>query len=127
MRIEPQVDALLHFAFLDQNLIGKRHFLRQFIGFCFRPNPDGLGLHRLTVWVPEDVGVLVRFVRKLGFRYEGELEYCNHPALASLGMENPAQWVASRGSRREQVHYYDGEWRDVLHLRLLASEWSIMA
>lgn len=119
-RIAFPVEAVLHFVFFDGNLTGKRRLLRQFITTCFRD----LGFRRLVMQVPEPVETLIRFARvKLGFRFEGETAVGDHPALARLGMDNPHVWVARQGSKKEQAHWHEGRWVDVVTLRLLASEW----
>ena len=126
-RVSPRMDALLHFMFLDRDLVGKRKLLRNFIGFCFAD----LGFNRLSMEVPdikiqkEDGGEtrglrLERFARRaLGFRLEGEIRDRNPELPKALSND----WVARQGSRREQA-YFDGErWHDVILLRLLAREW----
>ena len=114
-RIVPRVDALLRFAFFDKDLVGKRKLLQNFIGFCFRE----LGLNRLSMEVPEGIR-LERFCRKvLRFRLEGEIRPRN-PELPRSLSDN---WVARQGSRRECAHFDGKAWKDVVLLRLLASEW----
>jgi hypothetical protein len=118
--VVPGVEANLHFAFFDSNLVGKRTLLKQFIAKCFRD----FGFRRLVIQFPEPYEKLIHFARsKLGFRYEGEAVVANHPSLASLGMENAQVWVARQGSRREQAHWLHDRWVDVIRLRLLASEY----
>lgn len=120
-RVVPGLEAVLHFVFFDGNLTGKRRLLRHFISTCFRDH----GFRRLVMQVPEPVETLIRFARvKLGFRFEGETGVSDHPALARLGMDNPQVWVARQGSKKEQAHWHDGRWVDVVNLRLLASEWT---
>ena len=123
MQMQHPVDAILHFVFLDHNLVGRRRFLHQFLTYCF----EQLGFHRLTILIPEEVGVMVRFARRLGFRFEGENAIKEHPALALLGMNHPDTWVARVGSRREQAQHLNGIYRDVLQLRLLAAEHAALA
>lgn len=114
-RIEPQVDALLHFLFLDKDLVSKRKLLKNLIAHCFRD----LGFNRLSMEVPEGVR-LERFARKvLGFRLEGE----TRPRNAELPKSLSDNWVARQGSRREAAYYDGTDWKDVLLLRLLAREW----
>ena len=114
-RIQPHVDALLHFLFLDKDLAGKRKLLKNLIGHCF----TDLGFNRLSMEVPEGVR-LERFARKvLGFRLEGETRPRN-PELPKSLTDN---WVARQGSRREAAYYNGETWSDVLLLRLLAREW----
>lgn len=114
-RIQPEVDALLHFLFLDKNLKSKRKLLKNLIAHCFIE----LGLNRLSMEVPEGVR-LEHFARKvLGFRLEGE----TRPRSPALPKNLTDNWVARQGSRRE-ASYFDGtEWKDILLLRLLAREW----
>jgi hypothetical protein len=118
-RIAPKLDALLHFLFLDKDLVGKRKLLQNFIDFCFKQPPDGLGFNRLSMEVPEGIR-LERFCRKvLRFRLEGEVRPRN-PELPACLSDN---WVARQGSRIEQGYFNGTEWSDILRLRLLASEW----
>lgn len=113
--IVPKVTALLHFTFLDRDLVSKRKLLKNLLSYCF----TDLGLHRVSMEVPEGVR-LERFARKvLDFRLEGEIRNRNPELPKCLSND----WVARQGSRREQS-YFDGEkWTDILLLRLLASEW----
>lgn len=113
------VDALLHFTFLDHNLIGKRRLLRRFLTQCFED-----GFQRLSMQIPVFVPQLLHFARRaLGFRFEGEIACQGHQLTPRLGIENPQVWIAKWGSRREQAHWHNGEWHDVHLLRLLKSEW----
>ena len=114
-RIVPPVDALLHFMFLDRNLVSKRKLLNNILGICFRE----FGFHRLSLEVPEGIR-LERFARSvLRFRYEGEIRARNPELPASL----TDNWVAKQGSRVEEGYFNGTSWSDVLRLRLLASEW----
>jgi hypothetical protein len=123
-RVAPRMDALMHFMFIDRDLVGKRKLLRNFIGFCF----TDLGFNRLSMEVPDlkipderDRGTrLERFARKaLGFRLEGETR--DRPPELPKALDN--RWMAKQGSRRQEA-YFDGErWHDVVLLRLLAREW----
>lgn len=114
-RIIPRVDALLHFLFIDRDLVSKRKLLNGIIGYCF----TDLGFNRLSMEVPEGVR-LERFARKvLDFRLEGEMRPRN-PELPRALTDN---WVARQGSRREQSYWSGSEWKDIVLLRLLASEW----
>lgn len=122
-RIAPQVDALLHFVFFDENLVGKRQLLLSFLEHCF----EDLGFRRISMEIPESVGTLVRFARKkLGFRFEGEDRTTDAFVVRQIRqngeMPNPTQWIASQGSRREGSHWHDGAWRDTLCLRMTAEE-----
>lgn len=128
-RIVPRVDALLHFMFLDRDLVSKRTLLRNLIGYCF----TDLGFQRLSMEVPDRVVRLKdndrslavgtrmeRFARKvLGFRLEGETRDRHHELPDSLHND----WVARQGSRRERSYFDGTKWSDIVLLRLLASEW----
>jgi RimJ/RimL family protein N-acetyltransferase len=113
-RVVANVDALLHFLFLDKDLSSKRTLLKNLIRHCF----EDLGFHRLSMEVPEGIR-LERFARKtLGFRLEGEIRDRN-PELPKC-LDNV--WVAKQGSRREQSYFDGRRWSDVLLLRLLVGE-----
>ncbi len=110
--IVPGVDALVHFVFFDRNLVGKRGLILNWLDQCFAE----LELQRVTMEVPETVEVLASFARrKLGFKYEGE---DRQPELK----HQDAVHQAKQGSRKERAHFADGEWRDILRLRLLREE-----
>jgi RimJ/RimL family protein N-acetyltransferase len=114
-RIIVGVDALLHFFFIDESLKSKRKLLGNLLTHCF----TDLGFHRLSMEVPEGVR-LERFARKvLSFRLEGEIRDRN-PELPKC-LDN--KWVARQGSRREQSYFDGSAWKDIVLLRLLASEW----
>lgn len=133
-RINPGVDALFHFVFLDGNLLGKRDLLVAWLGRVYRD----YRFQRISFEVPETVPQLVKFARqKLGFRYEGENVATGHKitkALESGGhglpkVNNAHVWVASQGARREQSHWVPpsdrtptGRWVDVVLLRQTADE-----
>ena len=120
--IIPGIEATLHFVFFDDNLVGKRLLLRQFIAKCFRD----WGFRRLVMEVPEPMDKLIRIMRKYGFLPEGETALTGHPLmtrLRELGIDHPERWVARQGSRKEGAHWYDGRWCDLMRLRLLREEW----
>jgi hypothetical protein len=117
-RIIPRVDATLNFHMFDRDWVGKRKLLQNFLAYCFRPLPDGLQLHRLSLEVPEG-SKAERFARRvLRFRLEGE----SRPRNPELPKALSDDFVARQGSRRERARW-DGEtWSDVVMLRLLAEE-----
>jgi RimJ/RimL family protein N-acetyltransferase len=122
-RIVPHVDAVLTFLFTDNNLVGKRKLLTNFLGFCF----TDLGFHRLSMEIPEGARKIDRFARRvLGFRYEGEAR-TKTPDLPSApdrdAISKNSVWVARQGARREASRFDGERWSDVVTLRLLASEW----
>jgi hypothetical protein len=120
--VVPRNDALLHFLWLDGKLLGKRKFLWAFIGHCFRYHE----LRRVTVKVPEFQTTLTDwFRRKLHFRYEGEPTACvdaEVQARYAAGDPGVAIRAARLGSRIEKAHWHEGEWHDVLRLRLFREE-----
>lgn len=114
-RIVPRVDALLHFMFLDKDLVSKRKLLNNIIGVAF----TDFGFNRLSMEVPEGVR-LERFARKvLNFRLEGE----NRPRNPEMPKSLTDNWVSRQGSRREGSYFDGTAWKDIVLLRLLASEW----
>ncbi len=122
--ISPMVDARLHFAFFDNNLVNKRRLLQRFLAYCF----TDLRFQRISAHVPDFTRKLESFYRrKLGFRYEGESLAKKHPAVAQWRRQSPGEnidvWVASQGSRRERAHWYQGAWHDVICLRLTGPEY----
>lgn len=121
-RVVANLDALAHFAFFDRQLVGKRPLVQTMLDWCF----EQLELRRISVEIPEHLGPLIRFARKLGFRYEGEQECASHPVtdkLASMGGVNGAsEWIAKWGSRKTGMHFDGHDWRAVLCLRLLRED-----
>jgi hypothetical protein len=114
-RVVPHIDALLHFLFLDKNLVSKRKLLQGIIRLCFTE----FGFNRLSMEVPEGVR-LERFARRtLGFQLEGS----DRPRNPEVPKSLTDDWVARQGSRRQASHFDGTVWKDVLLLRLLACEW----
>ena len=110
--ISPRVDALCHFVFFDRNLIGKRSLILNWLDGCF----TAFDLQRVTLEVPEFMETLVSFARrKLRFKYEGE---DRNPATK----HQDAVHTAKQGSRKERAHFHDGQWHDIVRLRLLREE-----
>ena len=128
-RIQPGVDAVMHFIFFDQNLVGKRSLILSFLGHCF----EELGYRRISIEVPEFKSALLGFVRrKLGFRFEGESTVEGMVVQHALRLKDPHRAnhkeslsvvMASAGSRREAAHWHDGQWYDVLCLRQTKAEY----
>ena len=120
------LDALLHFLFLDHNLVGKRNLIERFLGYCF----STLKYRRISAEVPEDADKLLRFYRTLGFRFEGEHKAQSGFPVASAGpsasgtrVQRPATTIAKYGSRVDAMFWRDDRWIDVIRLRLLREEW----
>lgn len=127
-RITPKVDALFHFTLLPAKetgvtLFGSRRLLWNFLGFAF----ETFQLQRISVEVPEHSPKVAHFFRqRLGFRYEGENDIARlQKNKAVLKFDTPGipTWVAGQGSRRERAHWDGTEWRDLILLRLLKSEY----
>lgn len=132
-RILPGVDALLHFAFDGISLLSVRSLIWNFIGkVCF----GQLGLQRVSFEVPEHIPTLARYMRaKLRFLYENELslekaplgeylaEHLKTKKAGRFHMDDPYASLARLGSRREQAHWDGTQFRDVLLLRLLKTEY----
>jgi hypothetical protein len=128
-RIQDRVDAVVHFVFFDQNLIGKRGLILSFLGHCYHE----LGYQRLSIEVPEFKMAMLGFARrKLGFRFEGEQEVLKMVVQHQLRLKDPyrsnhkesiAVVMAGAGSRREAAHWHEGKWYDVLCLRQTRSEY----
>jgi len=120
-RVVPKLDALAHFVFFDRHLVGKRPLIQTMLTWCF----EQLELRRISVEIPEHLEPLIRFARKLGFRYEGETLAARHPmttTLAQKGVNKANQWVAHWGSRREGAHFDGTAWQDVVCLVLLRED-----
>ena len=117
------LDALAHLAFFDKKLVGKRQLILNTLAWAFRE----LDLQRLSLEIPSRFAHLIRFARKLGFRYEGEALAASHAVVTAVlpkagRVNNAPQWVAHWGSRREHT-YFDGQtWDDHICLRLLREE-----
>jgi len=123
--ISPLVDARMHFAFFDGNLIGKTGLLRRFLAYCF----TDLRFQRISVQAPVFSTIMLSYYRrKLRFRYEGELATKKHQIVAQWRRQSPGEnvnvWIASVGSRRERAHWHEGQWHDVLCLRITAPEFN---
>lgn len=132
-QIQPAVNAVFHFVFFDQNLVGKRKLILNFLAHCFAPvDEGGLGLRRVTMEVPEFKPALLGFARrKLGFRFEGEDRSRKLVEGRGFKVKDPYRpnhrcdeldLLISAGSRREHAHWFEGHWHDVLVLRLMAAE-----
>lgn len=123
-RVVPGLDALAHLAFFDRQLVGRHPLVRSMMAWAFRE----LRLQRLSVEIPDHLPPLIRFCRaKLGFRYEGEPAIATSQLalmLENAGINNPATYAAKLGSRRERAHFANGEWHDLITLRVLREEFT---
>lgn len=124
-QIAPRIDALAHLAFFDRQLYGRRALIWRMLGKVFHE----LDLQRVSVEVPEHLTPLLKFIRlRLHFRYEGEDGAAAHPLISEKVapyVQNPGQWAARLGSRRERAFWRadTGEWCDLIKMRLLRSEY----
>ena len=124
--VVPGADATFHFLFTDGKLRSRRPVLHEFLGHCFRD----LGFERISMRVPEFKPALIDFARlKLGFRFEGEVAAKLHQDVCKIAPpdQRPHVFVARFGSRKENAHYHDGRWQDVICLRLLKDEYEALA
>lgn len=112
----PKLDALAHFAFFDRQLVGKRPLIQTMLTWCF----EQLELRRISVEIPDHLEPLIRFARKLGFRYEGERAADQHDlGMLPKSINGKAQWLARWGARKERMHQDEmGNWHDVICLCL---------
>lgn len=127
------LDAKAHFVFFDHQLAGRRNLIWNMIGAVFRDS--SLNLNRLTIEIPEHLPKLIKFVRKvLSFKIEGEGWAAAHPLGQQVAVavkpyvQNPAQWLARVGARKEQAFWRSDtqEWVDLILLRLLRSEYEVL-
>lgn len=130
--VVPKVDAQFHFTLLPAKetgvtLFGSRKLIWNFLGHVF----DAFQLQRISVEIPAPQLKLIHWFRqRLGFRYEGEgnRERLIHSGgRVNLKAEGIATWVAMHGSRRERSHWDGKEWRDLILLRLLKSDYEAAA
>lgn len=118
--IVPHTDAICHFIFFDHRLADKRDLCVSAMRWAF----DRFDLHRLSVEIPTYARALVKFARKLGFRYEaeGRKPYTHKDErLEPLGLVQ-----AYIGSRHYRANLYEGEWHDALLLSLLREEFDAL-
>lgn len=127
-RVIPKVDAVFHFTLLPTKetgvtLFGSRKLAWNFLGYAF----DAFQLQRISVEVPEHQPKLAHWLRqRLGFRYEGETNLDRlrkNKGVTILDVPAAPAHISAVGSRRERSHWDGSEWRDLVLLRLLHSEY----
>lgn len=128
-RITPKVDAQFHFTLLPQKetgvtLFGSRKLVWNFLGYVF----EAFQLQRISVEIPEYHPKLAHWFRqRLHFRYEGErdIERLRKTKCVTILPDRAAEThIAAVGSRRERSHWDGTVWRDLILMRLLASEYA---
>lgn len=113
--------AQCHFVFFDSKLSDKHALCLDTMRWSF----ETLSLHTLRVEIPTHVRPLLKFVRRLGFRYEAE---GRSPSWPKLGVEDwryakpLTEKQAALGSRRHQTFLYNGRWEDALLLSVTREE-----
>lgn len=132
-RIIPYVDALFHFFLLPPvSLFRARDLLWNTLGHAF----EKFNLQRISIEIPETMPKFVRIMRhKFGFKFEGEEQNAENSAISSLVGKSlgklhlathadAGRWSSSLGSRRERAHWDGKEYKDIVLLRLLRSEYN---
>ena len=104
----PFIDARCHFLFFDAKLADKASLCLNLMGWAY----DRLPVETLRVQVPTYARALIKFVRKLGFRYESEHRSFSWPQDGKLLSADEARL----GSRLHHATLYEGQWHDVLLL-----------
>lgn len=113
--IVDRTSAECHFVFFDKTLGDKLELCRTTMQLVF----DQLGVHTLRVEIPAHVKPLVKFCRKLGFRYESEVREPADPDVLSYAEE----WAAI-GSRKRHAMRYQGAWIDSVLLSVTKEEFA---
>ncbi len=111
----PFQDARCHFLFFDNTLSDKFQLCFNLMGWCFEKLP----VEVLRVEIPTYARALLKFVRKLGFRYEAEGRKFSWPQDGRLLTADEAKL----GSRKHRAITYKGESCDVLLLSITADEY----
>lgn len=112
--LQPFVSARAHMLFFDSKLGDKRALCLQLMAHAFESIP----LETLRVELPTYARALLKFIRQLGFRYEGEQRSFSWPTNA----EPLSADVAKLGSRKHRAILYKGEWQDALLLSVTRDE-----
>ena len=104
----PFLDARAHFLFFDSKLSDKEALCRKLLAYAF----DQIPLEVVRVEIPTYAKALLKYARKLGFRFESEQRSYTWPTNAAPLSAD----VAKLGSRKHHATLYNGEWCDVLLL-----------
>ena len=121
-RVVDHTEASCHFVFFDRTLGNKAALCRDMMAWAFAT----LDLHLLRVEIPTHIRPLLKFVRKLGFRYEAEGRSPSWPRLTDEWADaRPlTERQATLGSRKHHTMLYEGVWRDSLLLSLTREEFA---
>jgi hypothetical protein len=112
----PFQDGRCHFLFFDNTLSDKFQLCFNLMGWCF----DHIPVDVLRVEIPTYARALLKFVRKLGFRYEAE----DRPFSWPQNGRRLSADEAKLGSRKHHAITYKGESCDVLLLSITAGEYA---
>ena len=111
----PFQDGRCHFLFFDNSLADKFQLCFNLMGWCF----DHVPVEVLRVEIPTYARALLKFVRRLGFRYEAEGRKFSWPQDGKPLSADEAKL----GSRKHRAITYKGEPCDVLLLSVTADEY----
>lgn len=116
--VVPFLDARCHFLFFDGKLADKAQLCLNYMEWGFNHLP----VEVLRVEMPTYARALLKFARRLGFRFEGEHSPYSWPKdAAPLSAD-----VAKLGSRKHRATLYHGEWHDVLLLSVTRDEFEAL-
>lgn len=104
----PFLDCKAHLIFFDAKLSDKVQLCKNLLAWSYENVP----LEVIRIEVPTYARALLKFIRKLGFRFEGESRPFSWPQDAAPISAD----VAKLGSRKHRATLYKGVWHDVLLL-----------
>ena len=110
----PFLDARCHFLFFDAKLADKHQLCLNAMAWLYEKVP----LETLRVVIPTYARALLKFARKLGFRYEAEDRPFSWPQDGRRLTADEARL----GSRKHHATLYAGEWHDELLLSQTKAE-----
>jgi hypothetical protein len=110
----PFRDGRCHFVFTDSQLADKYQLCWNLMRYSFEQVP----VEVLRAEIPTYARALLKFARKLGFRFESEHRPFSWPSNAApLDAD-----VAKLGSRKHRATLYKGQWHDVMLLSITREE-----
>lgn len=104
----PFIDCRAHFVFFDSKLADKYQLCVNLMEWCY----EHLPVETIRIEVPTYARALLKFIRKLGYRFESEQRPFSWPQNAAPLSAD----VARLGSRKHHGTLYEGQWHDVLLL-----------
>jgi RimJ/RimL family protein N-acetyltransferase len=110
----PFLSARAHFVFTDSALSDKKDLCLALMKQAFESIP----LEVIRVELPAYAKALLKFIRKLGFKWESEDREFSWPADAAPLTEQ----LAKLGSRKHHGTLYRGTWHDILLLSVTRAE-----